>query len=298
MNDVHAHILAKGRQALATATSKSEKRAFQIALQFLADESVETGFVHPSMCLTVLPHRPTPPNQIWARSSPQASLEVVPIQAPDSTYRGVPYGPKARLILLYLQGEAIKTGTRVIELGRSMRQWLLAMGVRDCGLNYKTVLEQAKRIENSLIRFNYTSPDGKGRWQDSIIRGGFDPFAGDGSVELSEGFYRALREHPVPVAESAIRYLADTCMPLDLYLWLAYRLHSLNRPTTISWQALHAQFGAATKEVFHFKPRFTRDLKLALSVYPEARVELFEGGVRLFPSPPAVPYRRTQAISG
>ena len=52
-----------------------------------------------------------------------------------------------------------------------------------------------------------------------------------------------------------------------------------------------AQFGASTKELFHFKPRFRRDIDLAMAVYPGAKVDLLEGGVRLWPSPPAVAQR-------
>ena len=291
MSALHKRIEAEGSGALATARNKSEKKALQIAMSFMAEENIDAGFVHPSMCLTVLPHRAQPVDATWERSGPHASLEVIPLPQRDRTYRGVPFGPKARLILLYLQAEAIKTNCRKIELGRSMRQWLLAMGVAINGKNYATILDQARRIESSVIRFSYRNREGTGRWQDSIIRGSFDPFEGDGSVELSEGFYHALQEHPVPVAESAVRRLADTCMPLDLYLWLAYRLHALSRPTLVSWASLHAQFGAGTKEVFHFKPRFRRDLELALAVYPGANVELTEGGVRLWPSPPAVTHR-------
>jgi Plasmid encoded RepA protein len=291
MGALHERIEAEGHGALASARSKREKKALQIAMSFMADESVDPGFVHPSMCLTVLPHRAQPADTTWERLGPYASLEVIPLPQRDRIYRGVPYGPKARLILLYLQEEAVKTNSRKVELGRSMRQWLLAMGVPINGKNYTTILDQARRIESSVIRFSYKNQEGTGRWQDSIIRGSFDPFEGDGSVELSEGFYRALQEHPVPVAENAVRRLADTCMPLDLYLWLAYRLHALSRPTIVSWAALHAQFGASTKELFHFKPRFRRDIDLAMAVYPGAKVDLLEGGVRLWPSPPAVAQR-------
>jgi hypothetical protein len=127
--------------------------------------------------------------------------------------------------------------------------------------------------------------------QDSIIRGAFRPFAPDAqehTVHLSEGFYQAITKRPVPIIESALRLLADTCMPLDLYLWLAYRLHALEKPTTISWTALHRQFGANTKLLKHFRPRALRDLRLALAVYPEARVNVIDTGIVLYPSPPPV----------
>jgi hypothetical protein len=174
-----------------------------------------------------------------------------------------------------------------------MRQWLLSMGVRDCGANYRTVADQAERIEHCVLRFRYNGRDGENRWQDSIVRGSFRPFAEDGDrvVELSEGFYDALSRHPVPICEQAIRLLADTCMPLDLYLWLAYRLHNLAVAKPVSWEALHLQFGAGTRQLKHFKPRLARDLELATAVYPDARVEITETGLRLWPSPPPVPPR-------
>ena len=271
--------------------NKRERRVVDLAAAFLGEESPDIAYTHPGMCLTVLPHRATVPDEVWSRSNANASLEVHPLRDSQGVYHGVPYGPKARLMLLFLQSEAPKTCSRFVELGRSMRQWLLSMGVRDCGTNYKVVADQAERIENCVLRFRYQGREGESRWQDSIVRGSFRPFAEDGIavVELSEGFYDALTRHPVPICESAIRLLVDTCMPLDIYLWLAYRLHSLEQPKTLSWGALHLQFGAGTRLLKHFKPRFARDLELAMAVYPDAAVELTEEGVRLRPSPPPVP---------
>lgn len=301
MAEIHQLLLFEGRdRALGKVRSKTDRRIVDLAAAFLGEEQNETAYTHPGMCLTVLPHRATKPDEVWLRANANASLEVHPLRDPDGIYRGVPYGPKARLMLLFLQSEALKTRSRFVELGRSMRQWLLSMGVRDCGTNYKVVADQAERIENCVLRFRYLGRDGESRWQDSIVRGSFRPFAEDGTTvaELSEGFYEALTQHPVPICESAIRLLADTCMPLDIYLWLAYRLHSLDGPKLIPWNALHTQFGANTKALKHFKPRLSRDLELATAVYPDARVELVEAGMRLWPSPsPVAPRLRPVAKS-
>lgn len=301
MAQIHQLLLFEGRQgAIDKATSKVGRRVIDLASAFLGEENPDIAYTHPGMCLTVLPHRATAPDEVWSRSNANASLEVHPLRGPDGVYRGVPYGPKARLMLLFLQSEALKTRSRFVELGRSMRQWLLSMGVRDCGTNYRVVADQAERIENCVLRFRYQGREGENRWQDSIVRGSFRPFAEDGiaAVELSEGFYEALTRHPVPICESAIRLLADTCMPLDIYLWLTYRLHSLEQPKIVTWNALHLQFGAGTRLLKHFKPRFARDLELAMAVYPDAAAELTEDGIRLCPSPPPVPPKlRSVAIS-
>lgn len=294
MAKIHQLLLFEGRQvALERVGTKTDRRVIDLAAAFLGDESSEIAYTHPGMCLTVLPHRSTKPDEIWSRNNLCASLEIHPLRDSAGAYRGVPYGPKARLMLLFLQSEALKTRSRFVELGKSMRQWLLSMGVPDCGTNYKAVVDQAERIENCLLRFRYQGKDGESRWQDSIVRGSFRPFAEDGigAVELSEGFYDALTRHPVPICDGAIRLLADTCMPLDIYLWLAYRLHSLEQAKLVSWDALHLQFGANTRLLKHFKPRFSRDLAVATAVYPDAAVELTDAGIRLRPSPAPVPPR-------
>jgi hypothetical protein len=53
-------------------------------------------------------------------------------------------------------------------------------------------------------------------------------------------------------------------LALDLYVWLAYRLHVLTGPVEASWAALKSQFG---KELRCFRRDLIPPRKLALSVY-------------------------------
>ena len=186
------------------------------------------------MCLTVLPYKRIPDDQSWIREQGDVELSVHPIPNESRRRLGVPYGSKARLILLFLQTEAVKTRSRVVELGNSMNMWMARMGVSVGGTSYRIIEEQAERIEHSIITFSFRRSEGRIRWQDSIIRGSFDPFGRRGqeefaskTVELSETFFEAIMRHPVPISERAIQLLGERCMPLDIYLWLAYRLHSL-----------------------------------------------------------------------
>ena len=112
-------------------------------------------------------------------------------------------------------------------------------------------------------------------------------------VRLDEGFWKSLKDHPVPVREEALRAIGTRSLAIDVYIWLAYRLHALARSTTVTWPAIHAQFGAGFRFVRQVKPTFLEALQLALAVYPEARVDVDETGVVLHPSLPAVP--RTEA---
>ena len=288
MGNLHRRLEQHGQQALLLeAPDKAARKLVEIATGVLADDGDDRVFTHPVLCLTILPHRARPEREIWKRVNGPYTLMVQPTADHDGTYHGVPHGSKARLILLYLQTEAVKTNSRVIELGTSMRRWLRSMGVTITGPNYQEVRRQAQKIERALVSFTFTGEGATVSWQDTIIRGSFERPCSDEvrTVELSESFFKSITERPVPVCEAAIRLLGERCMALDLYLWLAYRLHSLQRPTVISWPSLHSQFGAATRLLKHFKPHFAREIEAALAAYPDARVDLAEDGIRLHPSP-------------
>jgi hypothetical protein len=111
------------------------------------------------------------------------------------------------------------------------------------------------------------------------------------AVVLDEVFYESLIRHPLPLRESAIRALAGRSMAIDLYVWLAYRLHHLERPTRVPWPALYRQFGAGFALQRQFRAHARDALALALAAYPEARVTVEEDGVTLMPSPAPVPER-------
>lgn len=209
---------------------------------------------------------------------------------------GVPYGSYARFILLFLQSQAIKTNSREIELGRSMRVWLGNMGLSIGGTTYRLVNEQARRISGCTLTF-YADRENK----EVMRRGGFvdgaitltdvisdQPSFWQERVLLNDEFYRALKNHPVPLSEAALRAIGPRSMVLDIYIWLAYRLHALKGDVGVSWPSLFAQFGAGYGRLRDFRAGFTGGMELALAVYPEAQVSIDEKGITLRPSRPAI----------
>lgn len=301
MTNLHRRLEELGQQQLLLeADSARTRQLVDIAFSVMSDDRLDRAYVHPAMCLTTLPHRRRPTTEIWNRVNGPVTLTIQPTADRHGRYYGVPYGPKARLILLYLQTEAIKSGCRQVELGSSMRSWLARMNIAIGGKNMAEVREQSRRIERALISVAYEGESGTSTWQDTIIRGSFEASRDREimAVELSETFYKAIRDRPVPVSEAAIRALGERAMALDVYIWLAYRLHALNRPVSVSWKALHGQFGAATQQVKHWKARFVRDFEAAVAAYPSAEAELTDYGVRLHPSPPPIGASRVHAVAG
>ena len=172
------------------------------------------------------------------------------------------------------------------------------MGLSIGGETARSLREQSARISACTLKFFWDGSDdvSRGFKRGAIVDSGLQFALGDSAqgtlwedqVTLDPMFYKALREHPVPLQEAAIRRLRDRSMSLDIYVWLAWRLHTLGKPTPISWSAIHAQFGAGFEKLFHFKPRFTEALAAAVAAYPEARVEVEDRGVTLHPARPPV----------
>jgi hypothetical protein len=187
--------------------------------------------------------------------------------------------------------------SREIELGTSLRQWLTKIGASIGGSNAKAVRDQAERISRCRLTFHIQGSGKVGLVNQSIVdRALFieaDSRQGRLSLEtakLSEGFFDQLKRHPVPLEEAAIKAISNNPAALDVYLWLAYRLHVLPGDKLVTWQALKGQFGVSYRHLHHFKPRFVQALSLATAVYPDARLDLIEQGVLLKPSrPPVLP---------
>jgi replication initiator protein len=179
-----------------------------------------------------------------------------------------------------------------------MRNWMERMGLAVGGETARSLREQSARISACSLKFFWEGDEDNARGfkRGAIVDSGLQFAVGDSSqgtlwedlVTLDPVFYKALRDHPVPLQEAAIRQLRDRSMSLDLYVWLAWRLHTIAKLTPISWTAVHAQFGAGFDKLFHFKPRFIEALAAAVAAYPEARVEIDEKGVMLHPSRPPI----------
>jgi hypothetical protein len=305
MGTVHNLIEAHGRQASRELVEgRRGPRIVEAAASWAADEDVGIGYIHSGWCQTALPHkRPADDAAIWKLETDSLTLLVEPgvrLQA-DGTpaHIGVPFGAIARLILIYLQSEALRTGSRDVQLGRSLREFLGRLGISVGGKTTRLVREQADRISRCRLSFHFTRNGATVLMNQNIVdiamfvdepnkRSGRQ---GDLFVEtarLSESFFQQLRQHAVPLDEAAIRHIRNSSMALDVYCWLAYRLHSLTDSKLISWTALATQFGAGIKLRKHFKAAFTENLQLAHAVYRDARLELTPDGLMLHPSPPPV----------
>ena len=110
----------------------------------------------------------------------------------------------------------------------------------------------------------------------------------ESTVTLSERFFRAITERPVPIDMRVLKALKRSPLGLDLYTWLTYRLSYLEETTAIPWKELHLQFGSEYTDIRDFTKKCKRELGKIELVWPNLRYETPRGRLILQPSPPHI----------
>jgi hypothetical protein len=206
----------------------------------------------------------------------------------------LPHGEKPRLVMLHLNGEALRTGSPIIDVRDSMTAFVRALGIDTNGRNLRTLRDQLARLAAASIRFGIGSTTIK-----TDVIDAFDLWRPDdakqrplwpSTVQLAPRYFDSLMEHAVPLDSRAVAALAHSALDLDIYAWLAQRLHRIDpgKPQTITWPALKAQFGPDYDRLRKFREKFLLALTTVLTVYPNARVETADTGLLLWNSPPPV----------
>ena len=112
-------------------------------------------------------------------------------------------------------------------------------------------------------------------------------------IRLDDIYFEYLAKHSVPLDEGAIRALRHSAAALDLYTWIAHRVHRVPpwREDRFSWQEFREQCSARYARLADFKRFFRRHFRAVQAVYPEANATLDprEGLTLRHSPPPTVP---------
>ena len=113
------------------------------------------------------------------------------------------------------------------------------------------------------------------------------------TLHLNHRYFDSLQKHAVPLDERALAALSHSAMALDIYAWLAQRLHRVphEKPQFISWAAVKGQFGEGHSRMNNFKAVFRTAMFQVLGCYPKAKVEADHEGLTLRHSPPSISAR-------
>jgi len=109
--------------------------------------------------------------------------------------------------------------------------------------------------------------------------------AGDVAVrrEAIPEYFESLQRHAVPLHPHALAALSGSAMALDVYAWLAQRLHRIEwgKPAFIPWAALQVQFGGHYERIRKFREVFSQTVRDVQGQYRAADIELDGKGMTL-----------------
>ena len=284
--------------------SAVKQRLIESSVAIAADDPLELAYQHSIFCAVGLPYRnPGDDVRLWHRSHGAARLEVQGGRAhhparDEFVDIGLPWGTKPRLILAHLNGEALRTGSPTIEVEGSLTGFVERIRGFKGGRELRVFKDQLGRLSAALIRLAFTR-DGRSHQINTQVVSAFDLwFPKDerqrvlwpSIIRLSHEYFESLQKHAVPLDERALAALAHSAVALDLYAWLAQRLHHVHphHPVFIPWPALQAQFGFDYSRIRDFRRSFRADLTAVLTQYRGARVEVDEHGMTLRSSPTPV----------
>lgn len=291
--------------------SRAKRRLLDAAVAIRQDpENAEWAFMARQLVQCTLPHRNPGDVPIWSRTNGNLTLSIQPkIDRKTGRSLGYPYGVIPRLLLFWIVTEAKQLGSRRLELGHSLAQFMHKVGLNpDNGTGSRSdarrMREQMTRLFRATISFDRTieepgrqgegwsdmqvAPEGELWWdtklpEQSVLWGSW--------IELSEKFYRAIMAAPVPYDMRALRALKRSPLALDIYAVLNYRAHTAKEPVFLSWELLMKQLGSDLATTDNFRIKMVPTLTKVLSVQPQLKVSRVKGGIIIHPSRAAIAAR-------
>ena len=219
----------------------------------------------------------------------------------------LPYGNLPRLLLAWVCTEAVRTQSREIVLGRSLSEFMRALGIHTQsggrGGVRTRLRNQMKRLFGCTVTLIYKESAGFARVSSLVAdKHEFwwnehkpdEPSLWESKIELGEKFFNEIINHPVPLDMNTLNALKRCALGLDLYLWLAYRTFTLRAPQRLTWKQVYRQFGAHpakasdNQTVQDFRYKVLRELKKIKLAWPELNYTTGRGVLILLPSTPSI----------
>ncbi|MFD0938064.1 replication protein RepA, partial [Methylobacterium trifolii] len=264
--------------------------------------------LHSVLALCGLPYRDPGEAREFTRHYGRNSLSLLAgrLKSPVSGEmepQGLPYGPKARLVLLHLCTEAVRQRSPTIAVADSLSGFMREMGFAVTGGERGTI-RQFKEQLNRLAACTMQIGLWDGRDQATTLnvppfrslelwrpregqggdKGGDKGVAWSRTVQFHQDFYETLIRHALPVDIRAARAFSGSARKLDLLFWVGYRLRALQRPLRLTWDNLHGQFGAENACIRSFRQAFKADVAHLREVFPKLPVALDDNGMTLQPA--------------
>src|ERR1700688_2899058 len=215
--------------ALLAPLTPIQRRLWNAATDIMTNQSKQIDFLHTVQCQCVLPYRnPGEHVREWDRHQGNATLRIEAGGALD---------PKTN--------EYVKLGLPYGEMHR--------LGIDTSGPQLRHLKDQLTRLANATVRMGFVEQGHTIQVNTQIVTALDLWYPEEPSqkvlwpspVRLSSDFFASLGRHAVPLDNRAIRGIAHSSLALDIYTWLAQRMHRIpaERPQFIPWTGLYDQFG-------------------------------------------------------
>ncbi len=264
----------------------------------------DMAFTHSVLCQVGLP-RSKVEGEKFMRQSGSAWVNVQAGYLDEGNgpvLQPIPYGAMPRLALAWVSTYAKRNHTREIPIGDSASEFLRLLGQPTTGGergSFRTLRTQMHALAACRLQLGY-----RGRTYNGQPVEQFDAWQANkdtqqkalwpGVMLLSDGYFSELIANGVPLDNRALHALKGSALALDVYAWLAHRLHRIEgRPVILHWKSLREQFAQEYEGKDpdkDFKAAFLPQLKKALAVYPKAKVKQVTGWLMLWSSPPPIPF--------
>lgn len=255
--------------------------------------------IHSVLAICALPYTRQPiTTRTWEREQGQMKLMVQAgtLAGKNGKWEDqpLPYGSRARLMLLHTCSEALRQKSPVIEIEDSLTGFIRAMGFAATGGKNGTITsfkQQINALASCTMRIGLWDAHGSKTVTTQPFTSLEVFFSKDSNqrtlwpstLTFSQEFYQTLTKHALPINMHAVKAFSSSPRKLDILFWLGYRLNSLERPLTISWESLRDQFGAGYGRSDNFRRDFAQEIHQIMEVFPKLPAKVSEVGFTLAP---------------
>jgi Plasmid encoded RepA protein len=260
--------------------------------------------MHSVLAICGLPYERLPVSQRdYSRKQGNMALDITSGTLRDGNgtphVQPVPFGPKARLVLMHLCSEAVRQKSSTIEIADSLTGFVRDMGFSDSGGRKGPMTafkEQLNALAAASMRISV--------WEEDRVRmRNITPIEQmdlwlpthpnqrslwPSTVTFSDAMFKSIMQRSMPLNRHVIKALAGSARKLDLYFWLNWRMHNLDGPLRLSWSAIYDQFGGENRSHRDFKRHFKADLADLQEILTKLPAHLTEHGLTILPADPDV----------
>jgi hypothetical protein len=226
-----------------SSSSRVFNRIIDASDEIINQQPEKIDFLHTVLCQVGMPRKKTE-GRVFERKSGTASILLTAgklFKNNEWIDQPLPYGSRPRLVMIHLSSEAIRTQSRKVEIGDSIRDFMRKLDIDTNGGprgGYGMFRKQMEAlaachmtigmsVSNRDVTINTQPICRFEAWlhNQGTLQSSFWP----GVLELSHEFYETLNAHAVPLDNRALSALKHSALAIDVYSWLAQRLCRIDK---------------------------------------------------------------------